>query len=115
MAIGRYHPDHLAAGQATIMALYPASQNPWDFPELLDEGLMPHKVKELYISGAPHVNFFVDITSTMDKKIEALMCHQSQFIGRTAELEKMMRSRIADLGRKYWVEYAEEFHRTENR
>ena len=72
-------------------------------------------MKELYISGAPHVNYFVDITSTMDKKIEALMCHQSQFIGRTAELEKMMRFRVAELGKKYWVEYAEEFHRTENR
>ena len=115
MAIGRYHPDHLAAGQATLMALYPASQNPWDFPELLDEGLKPHKVKEVYISGAPHVNFFVDITSTMDKKIEALMCHESQFIGHTEELAKMMRSRVADLGKKYWVEYAEEFHRTDSR
>ena len=115
MAIGRYHPDHMAAGSATLMALYPASQNPWDFPELLDEGLKPHKVKEVYISGAPNVNFFVDISNTMDKKIEALMCHESQFIGRTEELAKMMRSRISDLGKKYWVEYAEEFHRTENR
>ncbi|HVB72049.1 MAG TPA: PIG-L deacetylase family protein [Ktedonobacteraceae bacterium] len=115
MAIGRYHPDHLAAGQATIMAIYPASQNPWDFPELLDEGLRPHKVKEVYMMGAPHVNFFVDVAETMEKKIDALLCHQSQFIGRTEELAKMVRSRTADLGKKYWVEYAEEFHRTENR
>ena len=71
MAIGRYHPDHLAAGQATIMALYPASQNPWDFPELLDEGLKPHKVKEVYITGAPHVNYFVDIS---DLKRDGAWC-----------------------------------------
>ncbi len=115
MIIGRYHPDHLASGQAVISALYPASQNPWDFPELLDEGLMPHKVSEVYIMGAPFSNYFVDISETIDKKIEALLCHQSQFIGRVDELEKMMRSRTAELGKKYWVAYAEEFHRTENR
>jgi len=51
----------------------------------------------------------------MDKKIEALLCHQSQFTGRVDEVEKMMRSRTAELGKKYWVAYAEEFHRTENR
>lgn len=115
MAIGRYHPDHMAAGEAVIKALYPASQNPWDFPELLEEGLLPHKVSEVYIMGAPHTNYFVDVSETMEKKIEALLCHKSQFIGREAELEKIVRSRTADLGKKYWVGYAEEFHRTENR
>jgi LmbE family N-acetylglucosaminyl deacetylase len=115
MFVGRYHPDHLAAGEAVIKAVYPASQNPWDFPELMQEGLLPHKVNEIYIMGAPHVNYFVDISATIDKKIEALMCHKSQFIGREQDVEKMMRSRTAELGKKYWVEYAEEFHRTENR
>ncbi len=114
MAIGRYHPDHLAAGEAVIKALYPASQNPWDFPELLEEGLLPHKVKEVYIMGAPHVNYFEDVTGVMDKKVEALLCHKSQFIGREEFVEKMVKSRTADLGKKYWVEYAEEFHRTDN-
>lgn len=114
MAIGRYHPDHLAAGEAVIKALYPASQNPWDFPELLEEGLLPHKVKEVYIMGAPHVNYFEDVTGVMEKKVEALLCHKSQFIGREEFVEKMVKSRTADLGKKYWVEYAEEFHRTDN-
>src|SRR5437868_7478350 len=89
MFLGRYHPDHLAAGEAVIKAVYPASQNPWDFPELLEEGLLPHKVKEIYITGAPHINYFVDISETMNKKIEALMCHKSQFIGREQDVEKM--------------------------
>ncbi len=114
MTIGRYHPDHLAAGEAVIKAIYPASQNPWDFPELLDEGLLPHKVKEVYIMGAPHVNYFEDVTESMEKKIEALLCHKSQFIGREDGLEKIVRARTADLGKKYWVAYAEEFHRTDN-
>src|SRR5262245_64366123 len=65
MMIGRYHPDHLAAGQATLAAIYPASQNPWDFPELLAEGLLPHKIREVLIAGAPEPNYAVDITATM--------------------------------------------------
>src|SRR5262245_35818287 len=65
MFIGRHHPDHLAAGQATLAAIYPASQNPWDFPELLAEGLLPHKIREVLIAGAPEPNYAVDITATM--------------------------------------------------
>ena len=47
----------MAAGIATLAAIYPACQNPWDFPELLDEGLPPHKVREIYIMGAPEQNY----------------------------------------------------------
>jgi LmbE family N-acetylglucosaminyl deacetylase len=115
LILGRYHSDHLAAGQATLAAIYPMSQNPWDFPELLDEGLLPHKISEIYIAGAPNINHFVDISYVMGIKIEALLCHASQFIGRTEDVEKMVRSRIAELGAKYGVAFAEEFHRTENR
>jgi len=43
--IGRFHPDHLAAAQATMAAVYPAAQNPWDFPELMAEGFPPSRVK----------------------------------------------------------------------
>ena len=115
MFVGRHHPDHLAAGEATISAMYPASQNPWDFPELLAEGLLPHKVKELYVSGAPVSNFWVDISETMDQKIEALRAHRSQFPGdRLAGLEQRIRERTGAVGQQYGVAYAEEFHRTEN-
>ena len=114
LILGRYHSDHLAAGQATLAAIYPMSQNPWDFPELLDEGLHPHKISEIYIAGAPNINHFVDISEVMEIKIEALLCHASQFIGRTEDVEKMVRTRIAELGTRYDVAFAEEFHRTEN-
>jgi LmbE family N-acetylglucosaminyl deacetylase len=114
MFIGRYHPDHLAAGQAALAAIYPAAQNPWDFPELLAEGLPPYKVREVYIMGAPELNHAVDITATIDVKLAALRAHESQLGGRFAELEQLLRTRAAELGVPYAMAYAELFHRTEN-
>jgi LmbE family N-acetylglucosaminyl deacetylase len=114
MAIGRYHPDHLAAGQATLAAIYPASQNPWDFPELLDEGLAPHKVREVFIMGAPELNHAVDISATFDVKLAALRAHDSQVGARFADLEPQLRTRFAELGAPYGLTFAEVFHRTEN-
>jgi len=114
LTLGRYHSDHLAAGQATLAAIYPMSQNPWDFPELFEGGLLPHKISEVYIAGAPNINHYVDISDVMEQKIAALLCHASQFIGRIEEVEKMVRKRFAEIGTKYGVAFAEEFHRTEN-
>lgn len=112
--IGRYHPDHLAAAAATIAALYPACQNAWDFPELLTEGLLPHKVRELYVMGAPEINYAVDITATFDTKLAALAAHDSQLGTRMAELEPRLREWAAEAGKAYGMQYAEVFHRTEN-
>jgi LmbE family N-acetylglucosaminyl deacetylase len=111
--IGRYHPDHLAAGQAALAALYPASQNPWDFPELLAEGLMPHKIREIFVMGAPYLNHVIDITDTMDIKLAALRAHVSQ-VGMNAELEERLRKMAAERGAPHGYTYAESFHRTEN-
>jgi len=73
------HPDHLAAGAATISAVYPDSRNAWSFPELLDdEGLAPHTVPELWLMARENPDQFVDTTAAIDRKIEALLCHRSQ-------------------------------------
>jgi LmbE family N-acetylglucosaminyl deacetylase len=114
MSLGRHHPDHLAAGQAALAALYPAAQNPWDFPELLGEGLLPHKVREIYIMGAPEPNHAVDITATLDLKLVALRAHESQVGARFADLEQRLRTWAADNGAQYGMACAEVFHRTEN-
>jgi LmbE family N-acetylglucosaminyl deacetylase len=113
--IGAYHPDHLAAGLATISAVYPASQNGWDFPELLQEGLKPHKIREVYFSGAPTSNFAVDISAAMDQKVASLRAHTSQLAEHFDELEKLLRTWSAEAGKKHGMEYAEEFHRAVNR
>jgi LmbE family N-acetylglucosaminyl deacetylase len=72
------HPDHRAAGEVVLAALYPAAGNRNYFPELLAEGLEPHMIKELYISGSPQADTFIDIGPYMDRKIAALKAHASQ-------------------------------------
>jgi LmbE family N-acetylglucosaminyl deacetylase len=77
--IGASHPDHLAAGEASIRAVYPAARNPFAYPELLsDEGLEPWIVPECWVMAAPQPTHRVDITDTFDAKIAALRAHKSQ-------------------------------------
>ena len=75
------HPDHLAAGEAAVDAVYPDARNPFAHPELLNvERLEPWTVPELWIMGpgGDHTGVAVDTTATVDRKVAALMCHKSQ-------------------------------------
>lgn len=74
----RSHPDHLAAGEATVRAVYPAARNPFAFPELAEAGLAPWTVRELWLSAHPTANHVVDVTETVDRKLAALLSHRSQ-------------------------------------
>jgi len=60
--IGASHPDHLAAGEAAVCAAYPDARNPFAHPELLEEGLEPHAVTEIWMMAAPGTNRVVDVT-----------------------------------------------------
>jgi LmbE family N-acetylglucosaminyl deacetylase len=72
------HPDHLAAGEAALDAVYPDARNPFAHPELLAEGLEPHSVDEVWLMAAPKADRAVDITDSIDRKIAALLCHHTQ-------------------------------------
>lgn len=111
--IGRHHPDHLAVGRATIAAAYPASRNAWDFPELLEQGYQPHRVRELWVVGAPEMNHFVDVTETLDQKIEALRAHASQLAAHFEQVEQRVREGLTENGQQHGVGAAEEFYRAE--
>ena len=74
----RSHPDHLAAGEATVQAVYPAARNPYAFPELRAMGLQPWTVPELWLSGHPDTDHAVDVTDTFDRKLQAILAHESQ-------------------------------------
>jgi LmbE family N-acetylglucosaminyl deacetylase len=76
--IGASHPDHLAAGEASVSSVYPDARNPFAHPELLEEGLEPHAVAEIWMMASPRPNRAVDITDTFDSKIAALRRHRSQ-------------------------------------
>lgn len=84
------HPDHLAAGESAIQAIYPDARNPYAFPELRAEGVEPWRVREVFITGSPTPNHFIDITETINKKIAALKSHVSQ-TAHNPELESMVR------------------------
>ena len=88
------HPDHLAAGEAAVCAVYPDARNPFAHPELLADGFEPWTVPELWLMAHPDVDIYVDTTDTVDKKIAALLCHKSQ-IPDPAGLDQ----RIRDVGR----------------
>ena len=73
------HPDHRAIGASVLEAVFPASRDRLSFIELSrDEGLQPHKVRFVYIAGAPEPTLFVDITDHLETKINALREHKSQ-------------------------------------
>ena len=91
------HPDHLAAGEAALCAVYPDSRNPFAHPELLEEGLEPHTVPETWIMSFSGANRAVDITDTFELKLSALASHKSQ-IADIDQLATWMRPRFESLG-----------------
>lgn len=89
--IGPSHPDHLAVGEAALCAVYPDARNPFAHPELLaEEGLAEWTVAEVWMTGGPTPDHYVDITETFDKKVAALREHASQTAHMT-DLEAFLR------------------------
>ncbi len=85
------HPDHLAAGEAATCAVYPDARNPFAFPELLEDGLEPHAVPELWIMTTERADRAVDATEQFTRKLAALRSHRSQ-VGEGAELDGLLRA-----------------------
>jgi LmbE family N-acetylglucosaminyl deacetylase len=110
-----WHRDHRIAGQVTLDAVFPYSRDHLSFPELLDEGLEPHKVREMWFWASDDVNLRLDITATFDIKLAALGCHQSQVGDIPPEMRNHLRdwARMMADGEKF--ELAEAFHRLEVR
>jgi len=87
------HPDHRAAGQAAVDAAFPASGNPMFYPDMMVEcGLAPHSVEEVWLSYTSRPNVVVDVTDVFDIKLRALHEHASQ-IGDPQKFDERMHSR----------------------
>lgn len=84
------HPDHLAAGEAAMRAVYPDARNPFWMPELVAEGYEAWAVPEVWIMGHPDRDVVVDVTDHFAAKMAALRAHVSQETGGEA-MEKRIR------------------------
>jgi LmbE family N-acetylglucosaminyl deacetylase len=102
------HPDHLATGEATLAAVYPAARDRLNFPELLDEGLSPWKVRQLLIAGSERPNLWVDVSETFELGMTALRCHLSQ-IDDMDGAQARMRERALEAGEESGLWLAQAF------
>lgn len=89
--IAASHPDHLAAGEAALQAVYPDARNPFAHQSLLrDEGLEAWTVPEVWVMAGPRPDHWVDVTEVLDRKVAALRAHASQ-TAHMDDLEGMLR------------------------
>jgi len=109
-----WHRDHRITGQVTLDAVFPYARDHLAYPELLEQDLHPHRVKEVLLWASEDPNYRSDITDTFDLKIAALRCHKSQ-IGQIPypDLEKWLRQRHEMMAEGENFELAEAFHRVE--
>ena len=110
-----WHRDHRIVGQVTLDAIFPYARDHLAYPDLLEEGIQPHKVREVLLWAAPEdINYRSDITGTFDVKLAALRCHKSQ-VGKNqiTDLENWLRQRAKKMAEGEDFELAEVFHRVE--
>jgi LmbE family N-acetylglucosaminyl deacetylase len=103
---GINHTDHRAAGMAAVDAVYPAARNPMAFPSLARSGLAAHRVRRLYLFWSDRPDTWVDISATLERKLEALRAHASQ-IHDAAALDGRIRSWMAEEGERIHATAAE--------
>ena len=103
------HPDHRAAATAALDAVFPAAEMSLLYPDLAEEGLAGHKVDYVFVTFGERVNYYVDITDTIDLKITALKKHVSQ-LGEW-DPAGMLREWAAETGKKVGFAFAEGFFR----
>lgn len=109
-----WHRDHRITGQVTLDAVFPYARDHLSYPDLIKEGLYPHKVREILLWASEDVNYRSDITKTFHLKLTALRCHKSQ-VGHIPpqELEERLRQRQMIMAEGEDFQLAEAFHRVE--
>jgi LmbE family N-acetylglucosaminyl deacetylase len=105
------HPDHRAAGDAALDAVYPSARDPLVFPDLVAAGYEPHKVLQIFVVNPSEPNCAVDIGPTLETKIAALREHRSQVT--EERLREFIPVRAAQMGERFGLSHAEVFHRIE--
>ena len=108
-----WHRDHRITGRVVMDAIFPYARDYLAYPDLLKEGLQPHKVKEVWLWATEDPNYRLDVTDTYDIKMAALRCHQSQIGDRPPEVFDWLRERSRMMAEGENFELAEAFHREE--
>ncbi len=109
-----WHRDHRITSQVTLDAIFPYARDHLAYPDLLEEGIQPHRVMEVLLWGTENPNYRSDITDTFDIKIAALRCHKSQVGDNLSpELAERLRQRAKEMAKGEDYELAEAFHRVE--
>ena len=103
------HPDHFAAGEATLAAVYPTARDRLTFPELLAEGLEPHRVREIWVMDRENADQYVDVTEHIETAVNALRAHASQVD--PADADKYLKGWRSEIGAEVGFQYAEAFKR----
>lgn len=99
------HHDHRSVGFAVLDACAPAAASPLYVPEVGP----PHQVGAIYLSGTLEPDHWEDIATTVDRKVESLICHRSQ-VGDDLDLvDLVVRRRAASAGADAGLEAAEAF------
>jgi LmbE family N-acetylglucosaminyl deacetylase len=93
------HPDHRAAGDACLDAVYPSARDPHVFPELMVEGFEPHKVREVFMSTMQNPDIWIDVSECFERKLEGLRQHTSQVGSRFEEVIERIRERSRQTAR----------------
>jgi LmbE family N-acetylglucosaminyl deacetylase len=102
------HPDHRVAGQVALDAIYAARE--WHiFPEQLIGDRIPCRVKDVYLFWTDSPDYYEDVTSSIDRRIEALKRHVSQVGERLEQLPERVREGARNVGKDAGLEYAEAF------
>ena len=95
------HPDHRAAGDACLDAVYPSARDPHVFPELLLEGFEPHKVREVFMSTTQNADVWIDVSDCFERKLEGLREHKSQVGDRFDQMVERIRERSRQMARAF--------------
>lgn len=102
------HPDHRAAGQSALDAIY-AAREWYLFPEQLVGETEPWRVKEAYLFWTENADYWEDITDLMDARLAALAKHATQVNPNMDRLSERIRNTASDAGKKAGCVYAESF------
>jgi len=107
-----WHRDHRITGRTVLDAVFPFARDYFAYPELIQEGLMPHKVREVLLWASEDPNYWIDVTATYETKLAALACHTSQIGDAVSpQMRDWLMERARTMAEGQDFELAEAFHR----